>query len=200
MRHWTPTSARSPSRESSLSEGTSFLGADSEDSGFIPPDSMGAVGPSQILVFVNGRVRLFDKQGNPDPALDVTDTAFWAPVRNGRQVTDPGVEYDRLSQRWIVSGINTQSSDNRVMIAVSDGPTITDQTSFDYFFFPSGDPLPGTPRFADYPQLAVDNNAIYVGVNEFTSSSGTLPAESPRSGGTRAPPPAPGRPRSHGPR
>ena len=113
---------------------------------------MGAVGPSQILVFVNGRVRLFDKQGNPDPGLDVTDTAFWAPVRNGRQVTDPGVEYDRLSQRWIVSGINTQSSDNRVMIAVSDGPTITDQTSFD-LLLASGDPLPGTPRFADYPQL-----------------------------------------------
>ena len=60
------------------------------------------------------------------------------------------------------------------MIAVSDGPTMTDQTSFDYFFFDSGDPLPGTPRFADYPQLAVDNNAIYVGVNEFTSSTGTF--------------------------
>ena len=34
--------------------------------------------------------------------------------------------------------------------------------------------MPGTPRFADYPQLAVDNNAIYVGVNEFTSSTGTF--------------------------
>jgi hypothetical protein len=159
---------------SSLSEGTSFLGADSNDSGFIPPDSMGAVGPSQILVFVNGRMRLFDKQGNPDPNLDVTDTAFWTPVRNGVQVTDPGVEYDRLSQRWIVSGINTQGVDNRVMLAVSDGPTLTDQTSFDYFFFDAGDPLPGPDRFADYPQLAVDNNAIYIGVNEFTSSSGTF--------------------------
>ena len=159
---------------SSLSEGTSFLGADSNDSGFIPPDSMGAVGPSQILVFVNGRVRLFDKQGNPDPNLDVTDTAFWAPVRDGHQVTDPGVEYDRLSQRWIISGINTRSADNRVMLAVSDGPTLTDQTSFDYFEFDAGDPLPGPARFADYPQLAVDNNAIYVGVNEFTSSSGSF--------------------------
>src|SRR4051794_29341908 len=30
---------------------TSFLGAQSNESGFIPPDSMGAVGPSQVLVF-----------------------------------------------------------------------------------------------------------------------------------------------------
>jgi hypothetical protein len=159
---------------SALSEGTSFLGADSNDSGFIPPDSMGAVGPTQILVFVNGRMELYDKQGTPDPNLDVTDLAFWQPVRNGQQVTDPGVEYDRLSQRWIVSGINIQGTNNRVMIAVSDGPTLTDQTSFDYFFFNQSNPLPGPARFADYPQLAVDNNAIYVGVNEFTSSGGTF--------------------------
>ena len=160
---------------SSLSEGTSFLGADSNVSGFIPPDSMGAVGPTQVLVFVNGRMKLYDKQGTPDPNLDVTDLAFWAPVRDNRQVTDPGVEYDRLSQRWIISGINVQSTDNRVMIAVSDGPTLTNQSSFDYFSFDQSDPLPpGPARFADYPQLAVDNNAIYVGVNEFTSSSGSF--------------------------
>ena len=92
-RRWRPTSARSrsPARragprrqagacpaqprigtpaigpKSSLSAGTSFLGADSNDSGFIPPDSMGAVGPTQVLVFVNGHFRLFDKQGNPEP-------------------------------------------------------------------------------------------------------------------------------------
>ena len=161
--------------KSSFSEGTSFVGADSNDSGFIPPDSMGAVGPTQILVFVNGRVRLFDKQGNPDPNLDVTDSAFWDSVLpNGVQPTDPGVEYDRLSERWIVSGIDTEAANNRVMIAVSDGPTITDESSFDFFFFNAGSPLPGPARFADYPQLAVDNNAIYVGVNEFTSSSGTF--------------------------
>jgi hypothetical protein len=159
---------------SSFSEGTSFVGADSNDSGFIPPDSMGAVGPTQILVFVNGRMKLYDKQGTPDPNLDVTDLAFWQPVRNGQQVTDPGVEYDRLAQRWIVSGINVQGINNRVMIAVSDGPTLTNQTSFDYFFFNQSAPLPGPARFADYPQLAVDNNAIYVGVNEFTSSSGSF--------------------------
>ena len=163
--------------KSSLSEGTSFLGADSNDSGFIPPDSMGAVGPTQVLVSVNGRLRLFDKQGNPDPNLDVTDSAFWVSLLPpGVEPTDPGVEYDRLSERWIVSAIDTQTTDNQVMLAVSDGPTITDETSFAFFAFDESDPLPqpAPARFADYPQLGVDNNAIYVGVNEFTSSSGSF--------------------------
>ncbi len=53
--------------KSSLSEGTSFLGADSNDSGFIPPDSMGAVGPTQVLVSVNGRLRAVRQTGKPGP-------------------------------------------------------------------------------------------------------------------------------------
>src|SRR6187549_3533389 len=36
--------------KSSLSSGNSFLGADISDSGFVPPDSMGAVSDTQVLV------------------------------------------------------------------------------------------------------------------------------------------------------
>jgi hypothetical protein len=160
----TPSQAVNPS-------GTSFLGAQASDSGFIPPDSMGAVGPSQVLVSVNGRIRVFDKQGNQG-GLNVTDAAFWAPVRNGSEPTDPGVEYDRLAQRWIVSGINTEETNNRIMLAISDGPTINSTSDFTFFSFNEAAPPPSaSARFADYPQLGVDENAIYVGVNEFTSAS-----------------------------
>ena len=135
---------------------------------------MGSVGPSQVLVDVNGRLKVFDKQGNPG-GLNVSDSAFWAPVRNGTEPTDPGVEYDRLSGRWIVSAINTESTNNRIMLAVSDGPTISSTSDFTYFFFNEASPPPSAPaHFADYPQLGVDANAIYIGVNEFTSSSGSF--------------------------
>jgi hypothetical protein len=161
----TPKQAVNPSS-------TNFLGAQSSDSGFVPPDSMGAIGPSQVVVDVNGRLRVFDKEGNPS-GLDVTDSAFWAPVRNGAEPTDPGVEYDRLSQRWVVSAITIEPTNNRIMLAVSNGPTITSTSNFTYFFFSEASPPPSGPsRFADYPQLGVDANAIYIGVNEFTSSSG----------------------------
>lgn len=153
---------------------TSFKAADLNDSGFVPPDSMGAVGPSQILVSLNGRIRVFDKDGTLG-GLNLTDSQFWAPVRNGVEPTDPGVEYDRLAHRWIVSALNVTATNNRVMLAVSDGPTITDETSFTFYFFNEAAPPPAAPaRFADYPQLGVDASAIYIGVNEFTSSSGSF--------------------------
>jgi hypothetical protein len=152
---------------------TSFLGAQSNESGFIPPDSMGAVGPSQVLVFVNGVLKIFDKQGN-QIGSNISDSAFWAPVRNGSEPTDPGVEYDRLSQRWILSGINTEDSNNLIMLAVSDGPTITSASDFTFFAFNQAAPPPAaSPRFADYPQLGVDENAIYIGVNEFAAPPAT---------------------------
>jgi hypothetical protein len=157
-----------------LTAGTSFLGAQVSESGFIPPDSMGSVGPTQALVSVNGRIKVFDKQGNLG-ALNVSDAVFWSSVSNGAEPTDPGVEYDRLSGRWILSAVNTEASNNRVMIAVSSGPTITDSSSFTFFFFNQNAPSPpgDTGLFADFPQLGVDKNAVYVGVNEFNGTFST---------------------------
>ena len=162
--------------KSSLSSGTSFLGADFGDSGFVPPDSTGAVGPTQVLVDVNGHLRVFDKSGNQNPGdLDVSDSTFWASeLPTNVEPTDPGVEYDRLSGRWIISAISVQNNNNLVMVAVSDSSTITDETGFTFFSFPENAPFGGTPHFADYPQLGVDANAIYIGVNNFSLLSGSF--------------------------
>ena len=42
---------------SALTVSTSFTGATLADTGAFPPDTMGAVGPSQFIVAVNGRIR-----------------------------------------------------------------------------------------------------------------------------------------------
>jgi hypothetical protein len=154
--------------------GTSFLGTQFSESGFIPPDSMGSVGPSQVLVAVNGRIKVFDKQGNLG-GLNVTDLSFFSSVRNGSDVTDPQVEYDRLAGRWIVSAVNFEDPNNRVMVAVSSGPTITNTSSFTFFFFNHNAPPPAGDdgKFADYPQMGVDENAVYIGVNDFGGTFST---------------------------
>src|SRR5437867_2967533 len=64
------------------SSGTSFIGANLGMSGFVPPDAMGAVGPTQILVVVNGRIRTFTKGGVLDGAIDTTTDNFFSTVRN----------------------------------------------------------------------------------------------------------------------
>ncbi|HKB08410.1 MAG TPA: hypothetical protein VKF61_09045, partial [Candidatus Polarisedimenticolia bacterium] len=92
------------------------------ESPWIPPDSMGDVGPTQILVHVNGRVKVFDKTGAVG-GLNADDTSFWDPVRGGEDVTDPEIRYDRLSGRWFAAIVNFAATNNRIMLAVSSGPT-----------------------------------------------------------------------------
>ena len=152
--------------------GTSFLGTQiSEGPGYIPPDCMGDVGPSQIMVAANGRIKVFDKSGTLGP-LNVDMDVFFASVRNSSSTSDPHIRYDRLSQRWFLVIINVASTNNRVLIAVSSGSIITGTSSFTFFYFqhnlvaPTGD----NARFADYPTLGIDANALYIGTNNFTAA------------------------------
>src|SRR6185503_5372918 len=83
-----------------------FTGATLADTLAFPPDSMGAVGPAQFIVAVNGRIRTFTKTGVADGVLDIDPDVFFAsvmtpPVTNNF-TSDPRIRYDRLSQRWFI--------------------------------------------------------------------------------------------------
>lgn len=148
--------------------GTNFSGIALSESGFIPPDTQGDVGPSQVLVVANGRIKVFSKAGvlgglNSD--LDV----FFTSVLNGSQTSDPHIRYDRLSGRWFVVAINLQTAPNRVMIARSSGSTITNTSSFTFFQFTANQPG-SISGFLDYPTLGVDKNALYIGGNMFNNT------------------------------
>jgi hypothetical protein len=170
---YSPVAGEEPPVETDTPQtaGTSFLAARLSDSGYIPPDSMGDVGPTQILVFVNGRIRVFDRNGVMG-ALNTTPENFFSSV-TGNGITDPRVRYDRLSGRWFVMAIDIPNSrkNNNVVIAVSSGPTITDSTSFTFHTFkPSTLPPANNGTFADYPTMGVDANAIYIGANIFSAA------------------------------
>ena len=150
-----------------------WLGADLFDAKAFPPDSMGAIGPSQYIVAINGRIRTFDRRGLTDPTLDVDTDVFFAsamtPLGGGvtsNFASDPRIRYDRITQRWYIVMIDVPNDGanffaNRVMIAVSDTPQISSTTIWRFFFFnPS-------PNFVDYPTLGIDNNALYIGANIF---------------------------------
>lgn len=171
---WPPGGGVAISETPSLPQavGTNFLGAQLSESGFIPPDSMGAIGPDQILVAANGRIKVFDRSGVLGPLNADTDN-FFLSVRNGSSTSDPRVVYDRLSSRWFVSMI-TVDPPNRVLLAVSSGPTITGSGSFTFFQFQQ-DLVGATPNsdsggLADYDSLGVDANAAYIGVNVFNGA------------------------------
>jgi Bacterial TSP3 repeat len=167
--------------------GTSFTGATLAETGAFPPDSMGAVGPSQFVVFVNGRLRSFNKaSGVADGVLNVDPDVFFATVMTPVSppvlqnfTSDPQVRYDRLSGRWFLTIIdvpctnaNCYAAANRLLIAVSDAASagvISGGTIWTFFYFQSD-----ATNFLDYPSLGVDANALYIGGNMFNSAGSSF--------------------------
>jgi len=139
------------------------------ESPFVPPDSMGDIGPTQVLVHVNGRIKVFDRNGVLGP-LNSNNNNFWESVRDGFRLSDPNVRYDRLSGRWFLVMINLATVNNRIVIAVSDGPTITGATGFTLFFFNVGAAPAEAANICDYPGVGVDAQAVTIGCNMYNSA------------------------------
>ena len=165
--------------------GTSFTGATLADTGAFPPDTMGTVGPTQFIVAVNGRFRSFNKTtGVADGVLNADPDVFFAsamtPVVSPvvlNFTSDPHIRYDRLSGRWFIVMIDvpctnatcTTTAANRMLIAMSDSATITGSTVWSFFYF-----VPDASNLADYPTPGIDANALYIGANMFSLSTGSF--------------------------
>jgi hypothetical protein len=169
-----------------VSAASSFLGASLATAGSIPPDSMGAAGPTQFLVGVNGLIKTFDKStGTADGVLSTTTDAFFGPVLGAGLVTsDPRVRYDRLSGRWFVTMVSVDPAAgnlqpaNSLLLAVSSGGTITPTSTFTLFAFKQDSVTPAgndAGCFLDFDTLGLDVNALYVGGNFFCSNGTTAP-------------------------
>ncbi|HMZ22638.1 MAG TPA: hypothetical protein PLD20_32210, partial [Blastocatellia bacterium] len=164
--------------------GLSFDGPTLTDTLAFPPDTMGAVGPTQFVAFENGRIRTYTKAGVADGVINADPDVFFSSVMTPvvspvvlNFTSDPNVRYDRFTKRWFMTLIDvpctnntcTTTAANRLMIAVSDAAsngTITAGTVWTFFQF-VGDA--GT-NFLDYPSLGVDVNALYIGGNMFSSA------------------------------
>jgi hypothetical protein len=157
----------------------------------VPPDTMGAAGPSQCVMAINGMLRVFTKAsgvpeqpfGTTDPDLNTFFAGVMTPPLNAGDVnytTFPRVRYDRFSSHWFImvsdvpGGLATRP--NRILLAVSDGPVITSDTIWNFFNFqPTAiipDPYKATYQntYADNPTLGIDANALYIGVNLYTTT------------------------------
>lgn len=163
---------------------TSFTSATLAETGSFPPDNMGAIGPSQFITFVNGRIKSHNKNtGAADGVLNVAPDVFFSsvmtPVAGSVVLTftsDPRIRYDRATGRWFLliidvpctNGTCTTTAPNRVLIAVSDAASsaaITNTTVWTFYFFQAD-----VTEFADYPTLGIDANALYIGTNMFSTA------------------------------
>lgn len=137
-------------------------------SGWIPPDTMGAVGPNNLMETLNGQVQIMSRTG----ALlkTVTLLNFWSSVGGLTEVFDPRVIYDPYNDRWISSaGANPQSSTAAILIGVSQ---TGDPTGAWNLYKVAADPT--AVNWGDAPTLGFNANWLVVQANMFTVSTSSF--------------------------
>lgn len=142
-------------------EGVSQYDGASFGRNFIPPDTMGAVGRTQYMETSNGAYAVFDKATGTRTAL-MSDVAFWAAAGQTGANGDSRIMYNAAASRWVAISFGANTKD--LQIAVSDTDNALGgwkSTKFEGF---AGFGFGAT---ADYPTLALDRNAVYIGTNNF---------------------------------
>lgn len=140
---------------------TSFQGL-GDDNTVIPPDTMGAVGPSHVVTMLNSQVRFHTRAGGTISTSSLD--SFW--FSGARGPFDPRIVYDPYGSRWIAAAVTDRNSaSSSLLIAVTTGSDPTG-TWCQY----SIDADTGDSTWADYPTLGFNTNWIVIGANMFNNS------------------------------
>ena len=149
-------------------EGISQYDVASVGRNFIPPDTIGAAGRTQYMQFTNGGVAVYDKLTATRSSF-VSDVTFWNSVgQTGTPNGDQRVLYNAAANRWIALSFGSNTKD--LFVAVSDSSDALGPWKSTVFqgFAPLA---AGARTLADYPTLAMDNNAVYIGTNNFGAAT-----------------------------
>jgi hypothetical protein len=157
--------------QASLTIGTNFTGQTMKDlpalnSGFtfIPPDTDGAVGKNHFVQLINGAYAVYNKSGAfvTSMGLDSFWAAAGAPISGGFPSTfDPRVVYDKVTQRWFASALDSGSPTNNFLLAISNS---SDPTAGWKGFSIAG--APGG-RFTDFDTLGYNQDQVYLTAKNF---------------------------------
>ncbi len=150
---------------------------DASNSGFyhIPPDPIGAAGPSHLVSVVNTSIEWFTKAGVLQNSQSLA--SFFSSLTPVTGTFDPKVIYDQYAGRFVVvtlERVGTVDNDpgniSRILLAVSDD---SDPNGTWYFHaIDSKLTISTIDSWADYPGFAVDEEVVYVTASMFRFSGG----------------------------
>lgn len=159
--------------------GLNFTGSDNSGSGVTPADGNGTIGPNDYVEFINGSFSVYDKTTG-ESRLQLADSTFWSSygINFGPNdgVSDPRVIFDPTSQRWFASQVTYNAGvtdpsmqSDYYLIGVSD---TSDPADTWHAFRVLSDPKSG--KFADFPTLGVDSNAVYISGDMYHGATNDL--------------------------
>ena len=126
-----------------------------------PPDSTGAIGPTNYVEMVNQQIGVYDRSLNLLVSSDLG--AFMG--AGTLTVTDPQIQWDGQGGHWLYAALGIASGANMLLFGWSKTPDPTNLSSWCLF---------GTPRghlLDDYPKLGHDDNYISIGVNVYDDTN-----------------------------
>lgn len=127
----------------------------------IPPDVMGAVGPTALFEPLNSQYRIFDKSGAIISTLSLS--GFWSGLSTvGTAFSDPHVVYDATTGRWITC-IIAQLNNGHYGIFV--GVSLTSDPTGSWYEY-SIDTGPAS-TLPDYPLLGYNKKWVVITTNDF---------------------------------
>ena len=160
----------SPSARLTLAGGATFTAIQFSETSTYPPDGSAAAGTTQFVALANGRLRSFLKSGAPDSVLNAKPGTFFDSVKGAGEPFGGRVRFDRLAGRWFIV-MATDGVPGRLLIASSNGPTITAATLWSFSAFDNT--FPDGNCTTDAPSLGIDPSALYIGANQFCAGGTT---------------------------
>jgi len=131
--------------------------------GFVPPDTIGDVGPNHYVQMVNVSFAIFNKSGTLLTG-PTSINALWTGQGNQCEANndgDPVVLYDPLADRWMLAQFAVPNP-YYMCIAISQTPDPTGA----YFLYEFQ-----VPDFPDYPKFGVWPDAYYMSTNETNAAA-----------------------------
>jgi hypothetical protein len=131
---------------------------------YAPPDTVGAVGATQYVQWVNTYFAIFDKHNGALLHGPTPGNVLWSGFGGGCESNndgDPVVLYDKLANRWVMSQFSVSTLPYLQCIAVSvtwDAAGAWRRYSFQYTYFD------------DYPKMGVWSDAYYETFNMFNGN------------------------------
>ena len=132
----------------------------------IPPDTVGSVGRTQYVQWVNSSFAIFDKQTGAHVLGPVDGSALWKGFGGPCEKTndgDPVVTYDRAADRWVLQQFvaNPPYFECLAVSKTSDATGAYNRYAF------------GLPAFGDYPKSGVWSHSYVQTHNMFNGESGS---------------------------
>lgn len=162
---WLDPALQPPSRDTKGLPSTSQIFEGISDTGFVPPDTNGDVGPSHYVQMVNASIQVFDKTGT-GLAGPVNINSLWSGAGGSCETNndgDPIVLYDQLADRWLVTQFsNTGGPPFFQCLAVSQ----TGDPTGSWFLYTFKITTPsGADVFNDYPKFGIWPDGYYMTYN-----------------------------------